>query len=151
MENFSKAENIRLTLSVLDRYKYHFNLLGVLSAYIKEQEYPKLISEYRKGQKIFSDLIQATGHNNIRNISVFPRIWTEIERRVQEHRLVLWSRLVLQQSCEDICHTAGVLFELGVDQNPFLVAYQQKHDDLKIGILLALERNRDNVEGKEIA
>lgn len=102
IERRQKVDKVRSTISVLQRYKFFFNLPSSLLESIKQHKYETAIRDYRKGKYLYHDLQKeddkVDGSEEESNISelhrkVFDKVWTEVNKIVVELRSVLLKML----------------------------------------------------------
>ncbi|KAI9492453.1 exocyst complex component Sec5-domain-containing protein [Zychaea mexicana] len=136
VERRQKVEKVRSTLTVLQRYKFFFNLPSSLLESIKQHKYETAIRDYKKGKFLYNDLQKS---NNIQddddldgqelkldgaNISelhrkVFEKVWTEVNKIVVELRGVLLKMLADPwRSMEEQEKTINFLFDLDTTEDP---------------------------------
>ena len=102
IERRQKVDKVRSTISVLQRYKFFFNLPSSLLESIKQHKSETAIRDYRKGKYLYHDLQKeddkVDGSEEESNISelhrkVFEKVWTEVNKIVVELRSVLLKML----------------------------------------------------------
>ncbi|CAK8674239.1 exocyst complex component 2-like [Clavelina lepadiformis] len=71
-----RADSIRNTLNVLQRFKFLFNLPLNIERNIQRGDYGVVINDYEKAKSLFSDT----------DVSVFKKVYDEVERRVSDFR-----------------------------------------------------------------
>ncbi|CAG8528764.1 23855_t:CDS:10 [Cetraspora pellucida] len=135
--NRNKAEKIRSTLSVLEKYKFFFNLPSSLMESIKQQNYDVIIRDYKKGKVVLestmsSDTSENNGSSNpsterevddtalsAQYRKVFDKVWAEIEKIMEEMREQLFKQLTEPwRSMEEQERTINVLLELDTLEDP---------------------------------
>ncbi|KAJ2382360.1 Exocyst complex component S5, partial [Coemansia sp. RSA 2603] len=99
----ARAEKIRSTLSVVERYKFYFNLPSSLIDYTRKGKFDIAVREYKKGRQ----LLQAVTNDNIDGIEelvsdgsqsnalskIFQYVWKEVQESVIELRNALFKHL----------------------------------------------------------
>ncbi|KAJ1723720.1 Exocyst complex component S5 [Coemansia erecta] len=99
----ARAEKIRSTLSVVERYKFYFNLPSSLIDYTRKGKFDVAVREYKKGRQ----LLQAVTNGNIDGIDevvadgsqsnalskIFQYVWKEVQESVIELRNALFKHL----------------------------------------------------------
>ncbi|RKP33674.1 exocyst complex component Sec5-domain-containing protein, partial [Dimargaris cristalligena] len=55
----ARAEKIRNTLTLVERYKFYFNLPSSLGDYIQQEKFEVAVREYKKGKALFRSLIES--------------------------------------------------------------------------------------------
>ncbi|KAI9311707.1 exocyst complex component Sec5-domain-containing protein [Dichotomocladium elegans] len=128
VERRQKVEKVRSTITVLQRYKFFFNLPSSLLECIKQHKYETAIRDYRKGKYLFTDLKKEDwGANNSGDDSgiselhrkVFDKVWEEVNRIVVELRGILLKMLEDPwRSMEDQEKTINFLFDLDTTEDP---------------------------------
>ncbi|KAJ1906551.1 Exocyst complex component S5, partial [Tieghemiomyces parasiticus] len=61
----TRAEKIRNTLSLVERFKFYFNLPRSLGEYIAQEKFEAAVREYKKGRELFQSLIASPGADTI--------------------------------------------------------------------------------------
>ncbi|KAJ2349033.1 Exocyst complex component S5, partial [Coemansia erecta] len=103
IERRARAEKIRSTLSVIERYKFYFNLPSSLIEYTRKGRFDVAVREYKKGRQ----LLQAVTDDDVGNSSsamtddqqatalgkIFQHVWNEVQESVVELRNALFRRL----------------------------------------------------------
>ncbi|CDH55023.1 exocyst complex component sec5 [Lichtheimia corymbifera JMRC:FSU:9682] len=128
IERRQKVDKVRSTISVLQRYKFFFNLPSSLLESIKQHKYETAIRDYRKGKYLYHDLQKeddkVDGSEEESNISelhrkVFDKVWTEVNKIVVELRSVLLKMLEDPwRSMEEQEKTINFLFDLDTTEDP---------------------------------
>ncbi|KAJ1990564.1 Exocyst complex component S5 [Coemansia spiralis] len=99
----ARLEKIRSTLSVVERYKFYFNLPSSLIDYTRKGRFDIAVREYKKGRQ----LLQAVTNGNIEATSelitddtqtnalskIFQYVWKEVQESVVELRNALFRHL----------------------------------------------------------
>ncbi|KAJ2726691.1 Exocyst complex component S5 [Coemansia sp. Benny D115] len=99
----ARVEKIRSTLSVVERYKFYFNLPSSLIEYTRKGRFDVAVREYKKGRQ----LLQAVTNGNIDGIDeavgdgsqsnalskIFQYVWKEAQESVVELRNALFKHL----------------------------------------------------------
>ncbi|KAJ3046723.1 hypothetical protein HK097_000604, partial [Rhizophlyctis rosea] len=101
LERRQKAEKIRITLSILEQWKFFFNLPSVLQEYIRKQTYDAAVRDYKKGKYLMQTSFSSTStapstvppiittrekDNTLlpqHHRKVFEKVWVEVERIVK--------------------------------------------------------------------
>ncbi|RUP45221.1 exocyst complex component Sec5-domain-containing protein [Jimgerdemannia flammicorona] len=132
IERREKAEKIRSTLVILERYKFFFNLPSSLLESTKQTKYETAIRDYKKGKYLYSTLkgdangddaggLSASQDTDITDLhrKVFDKVWTEVEKIVVELRDVLFKQLAEPwRSMEEQEKTINFLFDLDTTNDP---------------------------------
>ncbi|CAH1765291.1 8210_t:CDS:10, partial [Entrophospora sp. SA101] len=112
LANRNKAEKIRSTLSVLEKYKYFFTLPSSLMELIRQQKYDVVMRDYKKGKVILESTMscEVPDNNNAGKLitekesnddaalsnqyrKVFDKVWTEVEKIMEEMKVQLFKQL----------------------------------------------------------
>ncbi|KAI8147481.1 exocyst complex component Sec5-domain-containing protein [Fennellomyces sp. T-0311] len=137
VERRQKVDKVRSTLTVLQRYKFFFNLPSSLLESIKQHKYETAIRDYKKGKFLYNDLQRNSTVDfddddydadeyraDDANISelhrkVFEKVWTEVNKIVVELRQVLLKMLADPwRSMEEQEKTINFLFDLDTTEDP---------------------------------
>ncbi|CAG8604734.1 2351_t:CDS:10 [Ambispora gerdemannii] len=141
LENRMKAEKIRSTLTVLEKFKFFFSLPSSLMESLKQQKYDIVIRDYKKGKKALESILASSDtslDNNIQTPSngspekenddsalaaqyrkVFDKIWAEVEKIMEEMREQLFKQLTEPwRSMEEQEKTINILLELETVEDP---------------------------------
>ncbi|GES86089.1 exocyst complex component Sec5-domain-containing protein [Rhizophagus clarus] len=137
LTNRNKAEKIRSTLSVLEKYKYFFNLPSNLMDSIKQQKYDVAVRDYKKGKVVFDSTmgIEGTDTNGTGSYSsekenddtaltvqykrVFEKVWLEVDKLMEEMKDQLFKQLTEPwRSMEEQEMTINMLLELEATEDP---------------------------------
>ncbi|KAJ2878711.1 Exocyst complex component S5, partial [Coemansia asiatica] len=103
IERRARAEKIRSTLSIVERYKFYFNLPSSLIDYTRKGKFDIAVREYKKGRQ----LLQAVTNGNIDGAEdpvvdgsqsnalskIFHYVWKEVQESVVELRNALFKHL----------------------------------------------------------
>ncbi|XP_013403813.1 exocyst complex component 2 isoform X2 [Lingula anatina] len=79
-----RADSTRNALSVLQRFKFLFNLPCNMEKNIKKGDYDMVINDYGRVRSLFKDT----------DIAVFKKVYEEVERRVADFREMLHKKLL---------------------------------------------------------
>ncbi|CAJ0642462.1 13578_t:CDS:10 [Entrophospora sp. SA101] len=138
LANRNKAEKIRSTLSVLEKYKYFFTLPSSLMELIRQQKYDVVMRDYKKGKVILESTMscEVPDNNNAGKLitekesnddaalsnqyrKVFDKVWTEVEKIMEEMKVQLFKQLTEPwRSMEDQEKTINILLELDTADDP---------------------------------
>ncbi|KAI8083026.1 exocyst complex component Sec5-domain-containing protein [Halteromyces radiatus] len=137
VERRQRVDKVRSTLSILQQYKFFFNLPSSLLEAIKQNKYETAIRDYKKGKYVYqtlktnsiSDLQSDTIPNNIPedNLSgftnmhrkVFDKVWSEVTKIIGELQNVLLKMLADPwRSMDEQEKTINYLFELDTKEDP---------------------------------
>ncbi|GAB6021054.1 Exocyst complex component S5 [Chamberlinius hualienensis] len=78
-----RAEATRNTLSVLQRFKFLFNLPCAIERNIQKGDYDIVINDYARVKSLFSDT----------EVAIFKKVYQEVEQRIANVRKMLMERL----------------------------------------------------------
>ncbi|BFZ60508.1 Exocyst complex component S5 [Saitoella coloradoensis] len=152
MENREKANTLRSTLSVLDRYKSYFNLPSTLLDCQRRKDHEGLIREYRKGETLFKEY-KASDPNQqgtalmVNQRRIFEKVWNEAQRIVDNWKKDLWDGLSGEgRTDEQQMKAIGYLLEIGIDENPIWQYLQVRHNHLRNMITATFEQDRIQFE-----
>lgn len=153
IENKRKADRLRGTLGMLEQYGSQIELPSTLLRCIEKNNDDMLIREYKKGQSIHRDAMKAIGSKEQsaterRNRRVLQRVWDEVETIMRKYQLDMWNQIdeTRQIDTESIEKTANILLELGVDKNPYYIAYANNNTYIGEHTITVLERDRTYIE-----
>ncbi|PKK78359.1 hypothetical protein RhiirC2_730073 [Rhizophagus irregularis] len=137
LANRNKAEKIRSTLSVLEKYKYFFNLPSNLMDSIKQQKYDVAIRDYKKGKVVLDSTMGAEGADtngsgsyssereydetalSVQYRRVFDKVWLEVDKIMEEMKDQLFEQLTEPwRSMEEQEKTINILLELETAEDP---------------------------------
>ncbi|KAJ3312372.1 hypothetical protein HDV04_003122 [Boothiomyces sp. JEL0838] len=135
LERRAKADKIRITLSILEQWKFFFNLASNLSEMVKLGRYDAAVRDYKKGkylmQSSFDDTLDALKDKNDKTMndgsillpknykSVFEKLWSEVERVVGEVREEMFRSLgVMSNPVETQEKIMAYLVELDSKKDP---------------------------------
>ncbi|KTW25989.1 hypothetical protein T552_03263 [Pneumocystis carinii B80] len=123
-ENRTKAYRLISTLSILERYKYHFNVPSLLLDCIEKNDHEMLIREYRKCKEILSeeDVISEKSMDifEFQRPKIFKRIWKEVEKIIEDYRRNIFQQFSTFKTSEERHKLICILLELGTTENPIL-------------------------------
>ncbi|RUS34654.1 exocyst complex component Sec5-domain-containing protein [Jimgerdemannia flammicorona] len=161
IERREKAEKIRSTLVILERYKFFFNLPSSLLESTKQTKYETAIRDYKKGKYLYSTLkgdangddaggLSASQDTDITDLhrKVFDKVWTEVEKIVVELRDVLFKQLAEPwRSMEEQEKTINFLFDLDTTNDPAWFYLDSQYKWI-VGLLNeTYEENAQKIEG----
>ncbi|KAJ2454407.1 Exocyst complex component S5 [Coemansia sp. RSA 2336] len=96
IERRARAEKIRSTLSVIERYKFYFNLPSSLIEYTRQSRFDVAVREYKKGRQLLqavTDGAMEDGSQATALGKIFQHVWNEVQESVVELRTALFRRL----------------------------------------------------------
>ncbi|EMR09930.1 hypothetical protein PNEG_01689 [Pneumocystis murina B123] len=123
-ENRAKAYRLISTLSILEKYKYHFNVPSLLLDCIEKNDHEMLIREYRKCKDIFLEE-GVTPEKSVdifesQRSKIFKRIWKEVEKIIEDYRKNIFQQFSTFKTPEEQHKLICILLELGTTENPIL-------------------------------
>ncbi|GFQ93464.1 exocyst complex component 2 [Trichonephila clavata] len=83
-----KADSTRNALSVLQRFRFLFNLPANIEKNIRKGDYEMVINDYARAKSLFHDT----------EVAVFKRVYQEVEQRIEQFREMLLEKLKNQPS-----------------------------------------------------
>ncbi|KAI8356677.1 exocyst complex component Sec5-domain-containing protein [Blakeslea trispora] len=131
VERRQRAEKVRSTLYILQRYRFLFNLPSSLLESIKQTKYEAAIRDYKKGKYLYQvlkgnldatdtlpEMDQETGMTDLHH-KVFDKVWAEVSKIVIELQNVLLRMLTDPwRSMDDQEKTINFLFDLDTAEDP---------------------------------
>ncbi|KAI8080296.1 exocyst complex component Sec5-domain-containing protein [Gilbertella persicaria] len=134
VERRQRAEKVRSTLYILQRYRFLFNLPSSLLESIKQTKYEAAIRDYKKGKYLYQVLkgdLDASDKNALPDLDnnetgitdlhhkVFDKVWAEVSKIVIELQNVLRRMLTDPwRSMDDQEKTINFLFDLDTTEDP---------------------------------
>ncbi|KAL1921037.1 uncharacterized protein VTP21DRAFT_11672 [Calcarisporiella thermophila] len=133
LERRAKAEKIRGTLNVLEKYKFFFSLPSTLQGHTKQRKYDAVVRDYKKGKFLYqsstendaeSEVATAAGaKGNVvfteQNRKVFEKIWSEVDSIIVDLRATLFRQLSeFWRPMDDQEKTINILVELDSQTDP---------------------------------
>lgn len=132
LERRTKAAKIRVTLSILEQWKFFFNLGSSLKEMVKKGKYDSAVRDYKKGKNIMQSSFKENRKDKGRHTSfeesnllpknyqsVFEKLWEEVERVVADFREELFKSLrVASNPIETQEKIIGYLNELDSRRDP---------------------------------
>ncbi|KAJ8104277.1 exocyst complex component Sec5-domain-containing protein [Lipomyces tetrasporus] len=136
MDNKSKGDRLKATLSLIEKNRYLFDLPGALLANIKRGDHDSLVRDYRRGRTLTEE-IRTLPHSTelsdylVQQRRVIERIWGEVEVVVEDYKSSVWKQLSEARPDDNYVLYISILLELGVEDNPIWVWLQTLVDNLK--------------------
>ncbi|CAO3610183.1 unnamed protein product [Cunninghamella echinulata] len=134
VERRKRVENVRNTLSILQQYKFFFNLPSSLLESIKQNKYEPAIRDYKRGKYLYQTLKTSSSSNldfeysatevNHSYIAsthqkVFDKVWDEVTKIIEELQNVLLKMLADPwRSMSEQEKTINFLFDLDTKEDP---------------------------------
>ncbi|KAI9006936.1 exocyst complex component Sec5-domain-containing protein [Hyaloraphidium curvatum] len=103
IERRTRAEKLRLTVSLLERWKFFFNLPGTLQQAVRKGKIDVAVRDYQKGLHLMKSMgLKDSGRDAAKAVStltedqrrVFGSVWAEVDDIVTHLRDVLMDRLM---------------------------------------------------------
>ncbi|KAK9323912.1 exocyst complex component Sec5-domain-containing protein [Lipomyces orientalis] len=136
MDNKSKGDRLKATLSLIEKNRYLFDLPGALLANIKRGDHDSLVRDYRRGWTLTEE-IRTLPHSTelsdylVQQRRVIERIWGEVEVVVEDYKSSVWKQLSQARPDDNYLLYISILLELGVEDNPIWVWLQTLVGNLK--------------------
>ncbi|ORY80450.1 exocyst complex component Sec5-domain-containing protein [Protomyces lactucae-debilis] len=153
VESKRKADKLKMSLGILDRYSEHFALPSVLMNRIERGDTDGLLKAFKQGSTLYDETHKSLSSANPssaaaskRDIRALARVWAEVERVMKAYEQTLLRSLDTLEKPDRIVKTCNTLLELGVAENPYLRAYTQSVARVKEESSVALQRTRTHVE-----
>lgn len=140
LENASKAQKLRVTLSVFERSKFFFNLPAFIIESIEAGRYEMALRDYRKGKYLLENrpgqLLPIGNAKDPMSLEVAEqqqrrvlyKIWNIVEKSMGELRRVLISQLQdSSRSVEEQEKTLEMLSELQSTEDPVWTYFDSHH------------------------
>ncbi|KAJ1672607.1 Exocyst complex component S5, partial [Spiromyces aspiralis] len=102
MDRRMRAEKIQSTLSIIERYKFFFDLPHSLIEYAKQEKFDTAVREFKKGRSLLQSVASSTQRDGIGGQSsmgsaalkdLFDMVWKEVQQSVVVLRKALFRRL----------------------------------------------------------
>lgn len=148
--------------SVLDAVEKNHDVLeagALVDESIKKRDYTKLASQYQRANKhaVETKIVAERAQNNglqlsdeqIQQILITARVWTDMERRTDDFKQDVWKRLRnpdLYQGKDEHIDLISILLELGVSENPIPVWLDSRQKYLQVKITTTFEQARIELE-----
>ncbi|KAJ3190108.1 hypothetical protein HDU85_000399 [Gaertneriomyces sp. JEL0708] len=162
LERRAKAEKIRMTLGILNQWRFFFNLPSVVRQHIQAEKYDALVRDYQKGKYMLRKSFGIASQNQSRKRaadkdkdallpqhykSVFEKVWDEVERLVDECRANLFVMLKDVHSSLDVrLRVAGYLSDLDAKEEPVLALLDSLHTWILKDLMTAYAAHHKAVE-----
>ncbi|KAF7732380.1 hypothetical protein EC973_005276 [Apophysomyces ossiformis] len=145
VERRRRVDKVRSTLTILQRYKFFFNLPSGLLESIKQNKYETAIRDYKRGKYLYQTLKGEDDQSDSPGIDesddaftndtearitdlhrkVFDRVWTEVTKIVTELQNVLlkmladpWRSMDEQEKTINVKREISFLFDLDTTEDP---------------------------------
>ncbi|KAI9248099.1 exocyst complex component Sec5-domain-containing protein [Sporodiniella umbellata] len=135
-----RVEKVKSTLTMLQRYRFLFNLPSSLLEFIKQSKYEAAIRDYKKGKYLYqvlkgdldstdsTDLDQKENRITDLHLKVFDKVWAEVGKIVSELQNVLLKMLSDPwRSMEEQEKTINFLFDLDTTEDPAWFYLNSQH------------------------
>ncbi|KAK9314263.1 exocyst complex component Sec5-domain-containing protein [Lipomyces starkeyi] len=136
MDNKSRGDRLKATLSLIEKNRYLFDLPAALLDSIKRGDHDSLVRDYRRGRTLTEE-IRTLPHSMelsdflVQQRRVIERIWGEVEVVVEGYKRSIWKQLSQARPDDNYILYISILLELGVEDNPIWVWLQTLVDNLK--------------------
>ncbi|KFM81967.1 Exocyst complex component 2, partial [Stegodyphus mimosarum] len=141
-----KADSTRNALSVLQRFRFLFNLPANIEKNIRKGDYEIVINDYARAKSLFHDT----------EVAVFKRVYQEVEQRIEQFRDMLLEKLKEQPSTvEEQKRLVKFLVNLETPSDPawqcvchnktWLLNVLNKTKDKHIALASSIAENRENL------
>lgn len=159
-----KEENLRTVQRSLERYKDYIETSSNIADSIKRKDYENLVEEYARARKFADDarkLVEDLGttvpsESQTYQILLAARMWHDVDDQIQAFKRDIWKRLISSQVSradnqlgrvqDQHMEYIGLLFELGVEDNPVWVWLLSRYDYLKGKISAVADRAKVEIE-----
>ncbi|KAI7871922.1 exocyst complex component Sec5-domain-containing protein [Spinellus fusiger] len=126
VERRQRVDRVRSTLTILQRYKFFFNLPSSLLESIKQNKYETAIRDYKRGKYLYQTLKEEEDGNATNETlgtnthqKVFDKVWIQVTKIVTELQNVLLKMLADPwRSMEEQEKTINYLFDLDTAEDP---------------------------------
>ncbi|KAG5440330.1 hypothetical protein PCANB_001900 [Pneumocystis canis] len=150
MENRAKEFRLVSTLSLLEKYKYYFNLPSMLLDYIEKNDHETLIREYCNCKDIFLREKKSTENPpdivESQKSKVFERVWKEVQKIIEDYRKSIFEQFSTCKTIEEQHKLICILLELGSTENPILYALKCQNSRLIENLKLYFKEERVKIE-----
>ncbi|KAH7926246.1 hypothetical protein BV22DRAFT_1087398 [Leucogyrophana mollusca] len=140
LENSSKAQKLRTTLSVFERSKFFFNLPGFLVESIEAGRYEAAMRDYNKGKFMLESrpgqlLPAGTAKDGkpapsaeLQQKRILEKVWANVEKVMSEMRSLLLSKLQEpNRGVEEQEKTIEILMELNASDDSVWTYFDSQH------------------------
>ncbi|KAI9096429.1 exocyst complex component Sec5-domain-containing protein [Phlyctochytrium arcticum] len=163
LERRVKAEKIRTTLTVLNQWKFFFNLPSVLQGY--QAKYDAIVRDYQKGKYLMQSSFGSTSRRigtsaNAKDKDallpqhhqkVFEKVWEEVEKIVSQCREALYKHLgdswVPLDTQERVL---SYLTELNAEPNPVQYYLDKQYESILERLKQTFDKHLRSLENLEI-
>lgn len=140
LERRSKADKIRIALSILEQWKFFFNLPSSLRDMIKKKRYDGAVRDYKKGKSLMQTSFRdptdkkpikkqgkdSTLPENYKG--VFEKVWVEVESIAADLREGLFEQLATMSNPLDTQEKIiGYLVDLDAKRDPMCVYLEKQY------------------------
>ncbi|KAG9001171.1 hypothetical protein FRB93_012253 [Tulasnella sp. JGI-2019a] len=158
LDNASKVDKLRSTLTVFERSKFLFNLPASLRASLEARKYDSAMRDYKKGKFLFESkpgqlLPTATGTSAgsqsgaaASEKRIFDRVWKAVEQVMSEMQATLLAQLKEpSRSVEEQEKTIEVLLEMKQSEEAIWAFIDSQHRHIMDTLSLTYKRLKDRV------
>ncbi|CCJ29652.1 unnamed protein product [Pneumocystis jirovecii] len=150
IENRTKGYRLLSTLSILENYRYYFNLPSMMLDYIEKNDHAMLIREYYRCKDAFEEEQKAVeGSADIiesQKPKVFERIWKEVQKIIEDYKKNIFEQFSTYKTIEEQHKLICILLELGTTENPILYALKCQNSRLIESLEQEFKEERAKVE-----
>jgi len=154
-----REEQLRSVLDAIERNHDMLEAGALVDDSMKKRDYAKLASQYQRANKhaVEAKIVAERAQNNglqlsdeqIQQILITARVWTDIEKRADHFKQDVWKRLQnpdLYQGKDEHLDLISVLLELGVSENPIPIWLASRQKYLQEKITTTFEQARIELE-----
>ncbi|KHN97984.1 exocyst complex component Sec5 [Metarhizium album ARSEF 1941] len=159
-----KEKHLRNVSTYLDEFRDFVELSAVVADSIKRKDYETLVDSYNRARGFADEAKQvphelngqALSDKQLYKLVLAGRMWHDVDQQVQAFKKDIWKKLVSLHSSrsesiggrqqDQHMEFIGLLFELGVEENPIWVWLLSKHDHLKSKIQGSADRSKVEIE-----
>ncbi|KAH9871039.1 hypothetical protein J1614_006613 [Plenodomus biglobosus] len=162
-----REETLKLILESVEHNRGLFEVASAMQEAIRQKDHETISEEYKRARNYVEEArhIVERGHNSqaplsdaqIHQIIVTARMWSDVERQVEQFKRDAWKRL---SSTHFINHQTGgeevksdqylsiisIMLELGAEENPIWHWLSSRYEYLKSRLNSTCERSRVEIE-----
>ena len=162
-----REDTLKCILDAVEHHRGLFEVGGTIQDAIRRKEHNAVTEEYKRARKYVEEarfiVEQATSTQTpltdiqIHQIIVTARMWSDVERQIEQFRRDSWKRLASTHfanrrnknedaKSDQYLTIISVLLELGVQDNPIWIWLLSRYDYLKSRLTATCERSRVEIE-----
>ncbi|KID80739.1 Exocyst complex component 2 [Metarhizium brunneum] len=159
-----KEKHLRNVSTYLDEFRDFVELSATVADSIKRKDYDTLVESYNRARKFADEAKQLSRNLNGQSPSdkqlymlvLAGRMWNDVDQQVQAFKKDIWKKLVSLhfsrsesmggRQQDQHMELIGLLFELGVEDNPIWVWLLSRHDHLRSKIQGSADRSKVEIE-----